>query len=441
MKSQRRNLTLKCKFFIKKNNNLKKKSGYVLIIVMLIVASISLLVMSVTYRVFTGRALISTLSHFSKKELLFADAITIVQSMLSSNSEEEKNEKKDEGTNNEQDKDKKNNKNEYFKKLFKSFWKNAYKWTTYTFSEEAEGAGGKINIYLMCENGKLPFGNIIETILKHNKEKEKKNEKENSNKDENKTLKSDTSNETKTEDLTNNKNDDNSKSDDIFKKENMKFWKDFFTKNLEKSEILKKYINNDSKKEKDILKKWVENFKNYKQKIESPSIFYFFGNSISDKALIYQKKETTAKNKEEKESNKIGDLCSPYSKNLCIEFLSPALMSIFASEKFSFDEKARDTFLKNLDNNKEFDEKILANPDKAWEVFFKKTLNIQYPKEFFSELKKNNLLDSDSIPKFFSAIISVEFDMENLTAFVLFEKITSSNKGDIDYLIKQIIFY
>jgi hypothetical protein len=422
---------LKTKFSIK-NNNFKKKSGYVLIIVMLIVASISLLVMSVTYRVFTGRALISTLSHFSTKQLLLTNGIAIVQSMLSQNSQEEEKEDTAKAQNLK-------NKNEHFKKLFKMFWKNAYKWTTYTFSEEEDGASGKINIYLMCESGKLPIGNIIETILKHNKEKDKKSEGENSNNSEGELQKNITANESK--ESTSDNNDGNIKAD-IFKKENMKFWKAFFSKNIEKSEIFKNLLNNDSKKEKDILKKWVENFNNYKQKIEAPSIFYFLGTSIPENILIYSKKENLEKNNNKQISSfKIGDLLSTYSKKLCIGFLSPALISIFAPDKFSFDEKTRESFLKNIENNKELNEKTLENPEKAWDLFFKKTLNIQFPKEFLSEIEKNNLLCQNSIPNFFSAIISIEFDMENLTAFVLFEKITSSNDDDIDYLVKQIIFY
>lgn len=437
---------------------IKKKNGFILLLTMLIISAMSLIIMSVSLKVFVSRNLISILNQNHERNILLSNSISIIQSIISNpknkNNKSNENEinnnlnNKDNNNNNEKEtpENKKDKSNEIYKNIFNMIWSDFYKWQKINLTNENDGINAEISYYLMCEDGKIAINNFIKKINKFNK----KNKDSDENKDNLNSNNQKNKNNESTESKENNDKKYNEKNENS-KKNYLKNVNEFFKKIKEKSSAIKYTYseliekgneNNDQKtitssSEKEFIIEIYKKYESYKNELLPESLWSLFGNLVGEKELYSLKNKTSEKENDKNSINfKTGDILSTYNKKTSIFYLCPALIESFnKGEKF---EPTEENKKKIIENGSKI---ITSNNDLKIKDIWTKIYPIPFPDEIFKELKDEEIFSTNKIPNNISAIIEISQNDFTISALVVFEKNTFFGKNsNINYFVKQIYY-
>lgn len=432
----------------------KKQNGFILLLTMLIISAMSLIVMSVSLKVFVSRNLISILNQNHERNILLSNSISIIQSIISNpknkNNKSNENELEKNLNNNKNEKEtsenKKDKSKELYKNIFNMIWSDFYKWQKINLSNENDGINAEISYYLMCEDGKIGINNFIKKINKFNKKNKDNDENKdnlNSNNQQNKNNESSESKE-------NNDKKDNEKNENS-KKNYLKIVNEFFKKIKEKSsaikytysELIEKGNENSDQKtissssEKEFITEIYKKYESYKNELLPESLWSLFGNLVGDKELYSLKNKTSEKENDKNSINfKTGDIFSTYNKKTSIFYLCPALIeSLNKGEKFELTEENKKKIIEN--GSKIISSENNSNIKEIWGKIYP----IPFPDEAFKELKPEDFFSIDKTPNNISAIIEISQNDFTITALVVFEKNAFFGKNsNINYFVKQIYY-
>jgi hypothetical protein len=399
----------------------KKQPGFALIVVMLLVSSISLLVMSISYKVYKSRGMSSTFKLKSNEWKILANGIAVAQSILS-------------GEVDNPNKDKEGSKNESEIKIrhLNIFWKYAYKWTKFVFDYDYDGVDGEISIYLMNENSKIPLKGVLDKVIKIKNKDNEKGDKNSSDKDS-----------ANLQESSGQKAAEGDGDKELFNDPYIKGFFEFFKQDVSKSETLKKYVkavDKDSSSAGDdsggeIFKKWIQNFLSFNYKVHPFSWNYFLGKYYDSKSPIYR-----SSCNEPVDSSFLTEVLSIYSDKICMASPSPHVLKL-SSKKFVLSDEMRNKVLEKIKNStKEKKSGIDTNAESLWRNIYKEAINVDYPKKMCDELGKNNLLDDNCVPEIYTALFDIHTKSGSLTAYVVFEKLSLSENWAIgSYFVKQLL--
>lgn len=410
----------------------KQYHGYILLLTMIILSSIILLLFTIINTNRLAEGFSSTILHKQEEYLLLQSGIAITQSLISSQKKKSED-KKEEKIVKEQEKTK-----ESEISSFKLYWQKCNKWLDFTLTEKEHGQEGKIKIYLMVEDGKLPLQRILSEY--NNQAKGNKNE-ENQTNDQNQTK---FENEHEQKILSKEKATENKgiERENIEKKEKILETSAFFKTLLQKfSELEAK--GQLFKQLKTKLKEMTQN----KTTKES-----FLGNCLD--FHIRQKRERhlplslidalprneeiqTHMFPENEEKRGIMNLYSTENKAISLLYASPEVLEFLSGKKILLNEETRKKILEKED---EVFKNGFNSEEKIWNTLYTKTLDLKYPKDIIgdTELKKLFITKSEA-PEVFSALLHITTFSGSLLALVTFKKeFTKSKKDSYEYLLKSV---
>lgn len=410
----------------------KQYRGYILLLTMIILSSIILLLFTVINTNRLAEGFSSTMLNKQEEYLLLQSGIAITQSLISSQKEKSED-KKEEKTVKEQEKTK-----ESEISYFKLYWQKCNKWLDFTLTEKEHGQEGKIKIYLMVEDGKLPLQRILSEY--NNQAKGNKNEE----------------NQTNDENQTKFKNEHEQK---ILSKEKATETKGIERENIEQKEklletslffktLLEKFSPLEAKNQ--LLKQLTIKLKGRTQNKATKESFLgsclqFHIEQKREKHLPLSCLDALPRNEEiqthifpeNEEKRGIMNLYSAENKTLSLLYASPEVLELLSEKKIIFNEETRK---KILEKEGELFKNGFTSEEKTWNTLYTKTLELKYPKDIIedSELKKLFVTKSDP-PEIFSALLHITTFSGSLLALVTFKKeFTKSKKDSYEYLLKSV---
>jgi hypothetical protein len=437
-----------------------KQKGFVLILVMLLVSSLTFLVVNIIMSTYTARNLLSTLKQKHDEQKLLACSIELAKALLSGafdkqdenqsvslESEEklpESVESKDQSAQHSNNDDKKNN-----LALFKMYWNNAYQWKNYQLSHETEGVDGKVSLYVMCENGKIPCKKFIDMVREEQKKQNNKKEK-GEELDGNKDQSAENIQEQKQEGEKDLSDDDKEKNiKKILEGTLFKGLNEWFLKMKEKSSALKSIGGlsaeenmkdpGQSNSSKSVIEEWLTEYeKRSKDKYQKPhSLWQFLPEKLRTKSLYGASIKIDKKNENgDREKYEIGDLCSVYNDNCNVFYTAPAVLEAMGAEGFQLTNEIRSEIIKA--GTEAINKQSENSFEKIWTLLYAKPCKMQYPKEMLQNVDTDTIFSTSLTPRYFSVLCKIEYKNSNLLALVLFEKMVSFGKHKRDYAIKQI---
>lgn len=393
-----------------KRKTMKKNKGFILLGVMLIMSGLFLLVMGISLYVYSTRQLTATLEHNHQLQKVIANSVVIIRNILKNKktSEEKESEGKED-----------NKKNNYEFEFFKTLWENLYKKKEFTCKEQYDGVEGKITLYCMVEDGKIPLMGIVQAIQEEQKKNKGNNKKEAAEKND-----------------TNEKKEEGEEEKEQ-KAENSKITKEYkeFIKNLcDKSKNIKNIIYSTEGKDKESeLEKIIGELVKKKNKIVPASLYECITKSKRDNKKLY--KIPT----EEDKTYGMGDLVTPYTENISVCYPSPLLLAGAQGKDFVLNDEGRK---KIIDAGKNYFKSNKSNkPSEVWNELYTKTLQVPYFEKIQSMPGIEKLFIVEFLPHYISALVQAEYNNIEETVLLLFEKIAlyKSQEDSVgDYTLKQI---
>lgn len=400
---------------------------------MIILSSIILLLFTVISTTRLAEGFSSTMLKKQEDYVLLQSGIAITHALIS-NPIEKNEDKKEEKTNKEEDKTKKIETD-----YFKLYWQKCNKWLDFTLTEKEHGRDGKIKVYLMIEDGKIPLQRILSEY--NNQAKGNKNE-ENQTNDQSKTQfknehEQKTITEKKTTETKGNQRENLEKTDNLLEKS--PFFKSLF-KNFslleEKSQLFKELKLNQSAMSTpgmdntlSFLKRCVMFHIAQKREGNLPL-------SLKD-ALVREDKIQNNVFSDNEEKKGIATVYSTDNKAISLMYASPELLEFFSGKKVNLTDESRK---KILEKQNEFFKSGTNSEEKTWNILFSKTIDLPYPKQIIedTEIKKLFTAKSD-IPEVFSALIQITTLSGSMLALATFKKELSKTKKDsYEYLLKSL---
>jgi len=440
----------------------KKKDGYILLMVMLFIASLSLLVVSFSLKIYVARNSTKTIveRHMMQKDI--ATAVACVQATLSGECTEKgdaesinKKESSAEGKTEEESKNK-TEKNTIM--IFNRIYPILYQW--HIFKEK--NSTRKISFYLSSENGKIPleviWKKIDEIYTKKTEQHNKMSNNNDANTDNNTTNKLESDNENNDEKKKKNEEKEKEVNENIWIKKAIKWLKKFdgkksFLKEGENNEDDDKNIDSNEK----MIHPLVEKLKKiYTTSNEQPYNLFFLNKkeknlntyNFSKKNVLTNEEKNNKENDTEKHIGAFSDYYSAYNKKCSIWYATPELLESLGfktlhenKEKIGIYQKHVEKMIKNgLDKRKIIDILSLFSPQDENNKFKKDLIDEEIINEFFT---------AECDPGNVTAIILLEEEQSKeqssqkndtlpVKVVVIFEKIGPFEDDNISYAIKQL---
>lgn len=377
-----------------------------MLFVMILLSGIILLVVSVSRKIYVGRQLARTYERQYMMRKALANTICLIKALVidgEKGEEKKEGQKEDEGS---KSKDKKKQEIALFKRL----WNCLYKNKKYVFTESNDGVDAEVNLYMMIEDGKIPFTRIIRDITEQKKNK-KADAQEAEGDAENK--------ESAHEDGEAEKEEQESP---LYKKimeyYNALVEKGSAFKNTEKA-IEKKTGKKNEGWFNGIMKYWMKHA-NCVRPLSLWDLIIPIEKDLDD-VKVYGES-----GKEGKEYY-LGDVLAPYTETMSLLYVAPGFIEACGVKNFEYN---GDMIKKIIEEG----EKIIKHGERdvlrIWEILYEKNTKAQIKKDIISDAAIKKIFSANIVPDYISAFISIKIDSIIKHYVVFFSKCAQINDED-----------